>query len=318
MTNKINQQIEKYLMWCKTVADMTEQTVTSKSYILYRFARQTGISSASQITNELFNDWKHGMLSGQLTGKKHLPNTCNVRIRTLRAFVRWLKDCDICRVSAQTPFMRLVRQTDEQDYIFYTRKQIELILRKSTTTEKAMICLLFESGLRLTEFQNIKLEDIDFDEKSITVIGKGRKRGKVFFTSECANYLANYINEKNIMFGYLWQSERNDFFPYTRDALRYKMRQAFERAGFSGFAPHQLRHSFATDLIESGATIYEAQKLLRHNSSRTTEAYIHNLRNSLGDVYSRLKKQGIYDKDSIYWTHRESFKKQEVYYKEKA
>ena len=315
---KIEEQIKNYLEWCKDVADMTEQTISSKSYILYRFARQTNIKNATQITNELFNNWKYGMLSGELTGKKHLPNTCNVRIRTVRAFVKWLEECDICKVPAQTPFMRLVRQTDEQEYTFYNRDQVKKVLDSATVTEKAMICLLFESGLRLTEFQNIKLEDIDFDEKSITVVGKGRKRGKVFFTSDCANYLVNYINEKNIMFGYLWQSERNGFFPYTRDALRYKMRQAFERAGFSGFAPHQLRHSFATDLIENGATIYEAQKLLRHNSSRTTETYIHNLQNSLGDVYSRLKRQGVYDKDSIYWTHRENFKNQEVYYKEKA
>ena len=98
------------------------------------------------------------------------------------------------------------------------------------------------------------------------------------------------------MFGYLWQSARNSYYPYTRDALRCKMRVAF-------------------DLIESGATIYEAQKLLRHGSSKTTETYVHNLQNTLSDVYSRLKNQGIYHKDSIYWSYKDNFKNQEVYYR---
>lgn len=88
------------------------------------------------------------------------------------------------------------------------------------------------------------------------------------------------------------------------------MREPFEKAGFYNFTPHQLRHSFATDLIENGATIFEVQKLLRHNSSRTTETYIHNLQNSLPETYARLKKQGIYNKHSIYWIYQDQFEKQ--------
>lgn len=59
-----------------------------------------------------------------------------------------------------------------------------------------MISLLFESGLRLTEFQNIKIEDINFCESLIMVIGKGRKHGKVFFTTETKHFLLDYLFEK--------------------------------------------------------------------------------------------------------------------------
>lgn len=173
-----------------------------------------------------------------------------------------------------------------------------------------MISLLFESGLRLTEFQNIKIEDINFCESSIVVIGKGRKHGKVFFTTETKHFLLDYLFEKQIFGGFLWRSVKNNYLPYTRDALRVKMREPFEKAGFYNFTPHQLRHSFATDLIENGATIFEVQNLLRHNSSCTTETYIHNLQNSLPETYVRLKKQGIYNKYSIYWIHQDQFEKQ--------
>lgn len=309
MKPEINKQIELCLDWCKFVADMTEQTISSKSYILWRFVAQTHIKNSFEITNELFNRWKNGMLSGSLTGRKHRPNTCNVRIRTVRAFVKWLKSCGV-QVPIQTPFMQLVRQNEDCNYIFYTREQIRKVLNMANSTQKAMISLMFESGLRLTEFQNIKIEDIDFRENSITVLGKGRKRGKVFFTAEVHRFLLDYLFEKQIPSGFLWQSMRNNYLPYTRDALRAKMREPFEKAGFYGFTPHQLRHSFATDLIENGATIFEVQKLLRHNSSRTTETYIHNLQNSLPETYARLKKQGIYNEHSIYWTHQNRFEKQ--------
>ena len=76
-----------------------------------------------------------------------------------------------------------------------------------------------------------------------------------------------------------------------------------------------LKEKMIGDLIESGATIYETQKLLRHSSSKTTETYVHNLQNTLSDVYSRLKNQGIYYKDSIYWSYKDNFKNQEVYYR---
>lgn len=309
MKPQINKQIELYLDWCKFVADMTEQTISSKSYILWRFVAQTNIKNSFEITNELFNHWKNGMLSGSLTGLKHRPNTCNVRIRTVRAFVKWLKSCGV-PVPIQTPFMQLVRQNEDCSYIFYTREQIQKVLSMANSTQKAMISLMFESGLRLTEFQNIKIEDINFQESSITVIGKGRKHGKIFFTAEAKHFLLDYLFENQVSSGFLWQSVRNNYLPYTRDALRVKMREPFEKAGFYNFTPHQLRHSFATDLIENGATIFEVQKLLRHNSSRTTETYIHNLQNSLPETYARLKKQGIYNEHSIYWTHQNQFEKQ--------
>lgn len=318
MSKNINNQLTAYLEWCESIADMTEQTLRSKKYNLLSFINQIDISDMEDFTNEVFNDWKHKMMAGLVSSRKYKINTCNTRIKVVRAFVKWLKDCDICRVPAQIPYMTLVKDCEEKNYTFYSREQVAEVIEKADFMEKAMICLLFESGLRLTEFQNIRLEDIDFDNNSISILGKGRKWGRVFFTEECKHYLINYINENNLMYGYLWASARNGYAPYTRDALRVKLKVPFERVGIYGFTPHQLRHSFATDLIESGATVFEAQKLLRHSSVTTTETYIHNLQNKLRDTYCRIKRQGIYNKDSLYWSHSSEFSKSQVFFKEKA
>lgn len=317
-TININNQITEYLNWCKNVADYTDQTLESKRYILTYFAKQIGIKCMSELTNEIFNKWKNEVLLKGIKEKRYTVNTCNTKIKNLKAFVKWLRECDVCQVPAQTPYMTLIKQNEEKIYTFYERGQISKVLEMATVREKAMISLLFESGMRLCEFQNIRLEDIDFDSKSIEIVGKGRKRARVFFTEDTKNYLINYINEAGLMYGYLWASRRNNDFPYTKDALRNHMKKPFARAGMERFAPHQLRHSFATDLIENGATIYETQKLLRHSSSSTTEIYVHNLQNTLGDVYSRLKRQGIYHEGSVYWRNPEKFDQPSVFHREKA
>lgn len=318
MSKNIDNQIAEYLNWCQNVADYTDQTLESKKYILTHFASQIGIKCMSKLTNEIFNNWKNEVLLKGIKEKRYTVNTCNTKIKNLKAFVKWLRECGVCQVPAQTPYMTLIRQNEERIYTFYERDQIGKVLEVATIRGKAMISLLFESGMRLCEFQNIRLEDIDFDSKSIEVIGKGRKRARVFFTEETRHHLINYINEAGLMYGFLWASRRNNEMPYTKDALRNHMKRPFAKLGMEKFAPHQLRHSFATDLIESGATIYETQKLLRHSSSSTTEIYVHNLQNTLGDVYSRLKRQGIYHQDGLYWKYPEKFDRTKVFYKEKA
>ena len=77
--------------------------------------------------------------------------------------------------------------------------------------------------------------------------------------------------------------------PYSIDELRYKMRREFEKVGIDGFYLHALRHSFATDIQKRGASISQAQRLLRHSNSATTEVYLHALDSGMINVYDRLK-----------------------------
>lgn len=112
----------------------------------------------------------------------------------------------------------------------------------------------------------------------------------VYFTTGTGIELLNYIDERELLKSdYLWRSERNQGLPYTKKSLRKKLKREFQKFGYDNFHPHQLRHSFATDLVNNGASLQEVQHLLRHASINTTEIYVHNLQNSLGDIYKRLK-----------------------------
>ncbi len=85
---KLNNQIEEYLEWCECVRGMSEQTMTSKYYVLHRFAKQVQISSMEELTNKDIFLWIKGMRDGTLTGKVHCANTCNLRIKYIRSFIK--------------------------------------------------------------------------------------------------------------------------------------------------------------------------------------------------------------------------------------
>ena len=282
---ELKNQIEQYLEWCVRVADYSPQTIESKRYILERFAGVMALRSMSGFDNEVYFDYKNMLANSP----KISTSTANLHLKTLKVFAKWVSECGICVVPARMPYLTPIRAQEERERVWYSRGEIKEVLRRATVREKAMVSLLFESGMRIGEFQMVRLEDIDFDTRSINIVGKGRKRARVFFTAECAFYLMNYINEAGLMSGYLWASERNGSYPYTLDSLRRHLRTAFKRAGIEGVSPHQLRHSFATDLIESGATILQAQRLLRHNSVATTEVYIHELQETLRQTYRTIR-----------------------------
>ena len=182
------------------------------------------------------------------------------------------------------------------DYIFYRENEIKYVLKSSPEFEKLSIALLFESGLRISEFRNIKVGDIDFEKGRIAIIGKGRKFGYVYFSFRTSLKLENYI-AKNGLFDhdFLWRSPASaSGQPLTVKAIRKRLKRQFERCGFKNFHPHQLRHSFATNLAERGADIYEIQQLLRHADIRTTQIYLHHLQNKLGNSYRRIFNEEIY------------------------
>lgn len=294
---KIKQQIDDYLFWCENIANYTPQTIISKEYILRRIAVQTGIQDIFKLTLDQYLEWKKGMLSGALTGKVHKVETVNTRIKTLRIFMKWAEEFYCKKPLLNFIMIQKVRAISVQvHYTFYTEKQIKIVIQNSKEVEQLMIALFFESGLRISEFQRIKVQDINFSNNSISIIGKGRKQAEVFFSFKTGIKLVKYIKKNNLLSSdFLWRSPASlSGEPYTLKTIRKKLKRSFENCGFYNFHPHQLRHSFATNLAEHGASIYEIQNLLRHSDIRTTQVYLHNLQNKLNDVYHRILNEEVY------------------------
>ena len=138
---------------------------------------------------------------------------------------------------------------------------------------KAIISLLYDSGLRISELLNLKLRDIDSDRLQVIVRGgKGNKDRRSVLGKSTLKLLRGYYREYKPNF-YLFESPGGG--KYSTTSVRALLKTYCKKAGVRPISPHTLRHSFATHLIESGTPESKVQHLLGHKHITTTQIYNH-------------------------------------------
>ena len=145
---------------------------------------------------------------------------------------------------------------------------------------KAMLELLYATGLRVSELISLKFNDIDLTNDFVRVIGKGSKERIVPMSDLAVKWLSIYLNQyrpiilKNKDSEYLFIS--NALKPISRQGFFKIIKQEVRRAGIKkDVSPHVLRHSFATHLLNHGADLRVIQELLGHSDISTTQIYTH-------------------------------------------
>lgn len=163
--------------------------------------------------------------------------------------------------------------------------------------DKTMVLVMYSAGLRVSELINLEKRSINFEEKLITLKGKGNKERFVLLNYIALEYLNNYLsqNKNNKVFSkskYLFINKK-DGKPLTRQYFFVELNKYAKRAGIDKkISPHTLRHSFATHLLENGADLRVVQELLGHSKIETTQIYTHlstkKILDAL-DLYSKRK-----------------------------
>lgn len=160
----------------------------------------------------------------------------------------------------------------------------------------AMIETLYSCGLRVSELVGLRLGDLFFDEGFIRVVGKGDKQRLVPVSDEARDRIRHYLSVRvgvgNIDILFLNNRGRG----LTRVMIFTILRNASSAAGIAkDISPHTLRHSFATHLLEGGASIRQVQEMLGHESILTTEIYTHldtsHLRQTIADHHPLAKNE---------------------------
>ncbi|ERJ43894.2 tyrosine recombinase XerC [Lactobacillus jensenii MD IIE-70(2)] len=143
-----------------------------------------------------------------------------------------------------------------------------------------MFELFYATGMRVSEVSNLTLEQIDFDVQMILVHGKGNKDRYVPFGDYAKACLLRYLNEARRLFNpdddnhYVFLDNRGH--QLTSRGIEYIMRKVFQKGGLSANVhPHELRHTFATQMLNNGADLRSVQELLGHESLSTTQIYTH-------------------------------------------
>lgn len=163
-----------------------------------------------------------------------------------------------------------------------------------TQRNLAMFRLFYATGMRVSEVSSLTIKQIDFDLKTILVHGKGNKDRYVAFDEETKKALQNYLDnarpkllngkeDPQVLF------LNNQGQALTDRGIEYVMQKVFNGAGISGKVhPHELRHSFATAMLNNGADLRSVQELLGHSNLSTTQIYTHVTMSHLQDEYEKF------------------------------
>jgi len=162
--------------------------------------------------------------------------------------------------------------------------------------DRAILELLYASGLRVSELVGLNEDEIDMQQETVRVLGKGNKERIVPFGSYAARALEKYLEQKRALEFRIVES--NGLVPAfvslrkkrttTRDVQRLVARVRLSLKTTRRVTPHTLRHSFATHLLENGADLRVIQELLGHASISTTEVYTHVSGHRLRDVHRKF------------------------------
>jgi len=162
--------------------------------------------------------------------------------------------------------------------------------------DRAILELLYGTGVRVSELTKLDLSDVDFREKLVRVTGKRRKQRIVPFGEPALHALMGYLTVRNAFLQNAPLDERDSqavFLNYqgtritTRSVGRMVDKYIIQCAGLHNISPHALRHSFATHLLDSGADLRDIQELLGHARLSTTQIYTHVSMEKLIEVYDK-------------------------------
>lgn len=276
----IDKQIDEYLNYCENVRRMSEQTLHSKRWICREFLKTIKIDSLSELSNKHINEWIAEQTARGCSGR-----TINSRLVNLVAMLRYFQDMG---VSFPKLKLRLIIKCKEQPprRVYYTREQIEQVLRYADHLEWLLIKLCFDCGLRISELRNLRL--MNLNGRMVTFIGKGSKARESYMSEEARSRLDDWI-QRNRISDFIWVRTPGKNEPMTVEDIRYLMKKPFYQAGFKNFYPHALRHSFATDIQKHGASLMETKEMLGHARIETTERYVHGLEGHLEYFFDKYK-----------------------------
>lgn len=220
------------------------------------------------------------------------------KMSSLRSFYRFLAKRKLIKVD---PTQTIVLRTEERKLpqFFYApeMKQVISSLQGNTAlTERnlALFELFYTTGMRVSEVSSLKINQVDFDLKMILVHGKGNKDRYVAFDDKTKSALQNYL--ENARPKLLGSKADQDFIflnnhgqPLTDRGIEYIMQRTFNKAGISGKVhPHELRHTFATAMLNNGADLRTVQELLGHENLSTTQIYTHVTMAHLQEEYQKF------------------------------
>lgn len=290
-TNVISKLVRQFLDYLLVERGLSENTISAYSRDLNEFVSFTG--DILGVTT--------GDISRYLERLRQLGRTSSTidrKVDAIRGFYKFLVREGLIRHNP-TDILEPIKSWHKLPSVLSIR-EVEMLLEHPDLStplgirDKALLELLYATGLRVSEVINLKIDDVSVDNRYVRCKGKGGKERIVPIGSKASESLRQYLESGRPA---LDPKEDWLFVNYageklTRDGVRKIIQKLANSAGIRKISPHTLRHCFATHLLERGADLRSLQEMLGHESISTTQIYTHVTSERLREVHSRFHPRG--------------------------
>lgn len=276
----------KYLKIERNYSNLTIINYGKDLKVFLKFLDENKINDYKKVDYQLIRKFLEFLYEEEYSKK-----TISRHISSLRSFFKYLIKENIITNNPMTLISNPKLDKKLPKYLYYEEMEKILSIPDKTTPlgmrDLTILELLYSTGVRVSELVNIKIEDIDFNERTIKILGKGNKERIVLYSKILGKYLDDYLLKRNMLnpnHNYLFVNKFGN--KLTDRGVRLIIDNIL-RKGMVDFhiSPHMIRHTFATHLLDNGADLKCVQELLGHKNLSSTQIYTHISNEHLRKVY---------------------------------
>lgn len=295
----LGQHITDFLEYLELERNTSQLTIRNYDHYLRRFQGFAGDITPADITQELIRKYRLYLARyvDSKTGRPLKRITQNYFMIALRAFLKYLAKIDVKTLAAEKVELG---ETDPRPLKVLSDADLRSLLSAPQIStpdgprDKAILEMLFSTGLRVSELVGLNRGQVNFDRGEFAIIGKGGKERIVFLSDDAKDWVGRYLagrqdDWKPVFIRYSGQmqpTKDGENMRLTTRSVQRIVEKYVQKMGLTTKAsPHTLRHSFATDLLINGADLRSVQELLGHANISTTQIYTHITNKQLREVH---------------------------------
>jgi integrase/recombinase XerD len=260
----IEQKIDFYLA-AKKVERLSPNTINS-----YRTELSLFVKQIHKNANDIDSDDIRSYLAKLNTAK---ISTLGKKLWVLKSFFTWMFNE---KIIDNNPTLNIKQpKTERKMPKIFSIEELEM-MRESchTVRQRAMLELFYATGCRLSEIQQLNVQDIDWHDYSIVVFGKGSKEREVYFSFKAAYHLKKYLNMRHDSCTALFVTERNPHHRISNRGIEREINIIGKNANLDRkISCHWMRRSMATHALNNGCDLASMQEILGHSNPETTLLY---------------------------------------------